>query len=95
MADRVCRWAFLSTAGIARKNWVSIYNAPSATLTAVASRDEAKAQQFIDDCQEQVSFSTTPRAVGGYENVLTSDDIDAVYLPMPGRKGKILLNPND
>ncbi len=83
MADRVCRWAFLSTAGIARKNWKSIWNAPNATLTAVASRDEKKAQQFIDECQSHTPFVSAPRAVGGYESVLTSDDVDAVYLPMP------------
>ncbi|WP_433170040.1 Gfo/Idh/MocA family protein [Actinoallomurus sp. CA-150999] len=44
-------------------------------LVAVASRDPAKAQRFADrfGCE----------AVEGYRPLLTRDDIDAVYVPLP------------
>ncbi len=45
-----CRWGILGTAKIARKNWKAIRVAGNSTLTAVASRDAAKAKKFIDEC---------------------------------------------
>lgn len=83
MTDNICRWGILSTAGIAKKNWESIRHSENATLVAVASRDANKAQAFIDDCQSQVPFPTAPRAIGSYEELLASDEIDAVYVPLP------------
>ena len=56
------RWGILSTAGIARKNWEAIRNSGNGTITAVASRDAAKAQQFIDECQAEVPFDDGARA---------------------------------
>ncbi|MBI1314363.1 gfo/Idh/MocA family oxidoreductase [bacterium] len=79
----VCRWAILGTAGIARKNWHSIRNAENAELIAVASRSQERARQFIVECQAQVPHPTTPIAVGGYDELLARDDIDAVYVPLP------------
>ena len=81
--NRVCRWGILSTANIARKNWLAIKNAENAVVTAVASRSVAKAQQFIDECQVHTSFETPPVALGSYEELLKRTDIDAVYLPIP------------
>ncbi|MEO0445050.1 MAG: Gfo/Idh/MocA family oxidoreductase [Verrucomicrobiota bacterium] len=78
-----CRWGILSTAGIARKNWEAIFHAPNAELVAVASRDEAKAQAFIDECQREVRFPSSPMALGGYDLLLAREDIDAVYIPLP------------
>ncbi len=79
----VCRWGILGTAGIARKNWCSILNAENAELVAVASRSQERAQQYIDECQAQVPHPTVPAAVGGYDELLARDDIDAVYIPLP------------
>ncbi len=83
MSNRVCRWGILSSANIARKNWLAIKNSENAVVTAVASRDVAKAQQFIDECHAHSSFDPKPVALGSYEELLKRPDIDAVYLPMP------------
>ena len=81
--SKICRWGILGTAGIARKNWDSIKNAGNATLTAVASRSAERAQQFIDECQACVTYALAPRAIGTYEGLLKSPDVDAVYIPLP------------
>lgn len=83
MSDRVCRWGILSAANIARKNWLAIRNCENAMLTAVASRDVAKAQQFIDECNAHSFMKTKPIALGSYEELLKRPDIDAVYMPIP------------
>lgn len=83
MTDRLCRWGFLSTATIGKKNWQAVRKAGNATLAAVASRNVGRAQQFIDECQSQVPFATPPKAVGSYEAMLADDAIDAVYIPLP------------
>ncbi|MCB9951719.1 MAG: Gfo/Idh/MocA family oxidoreductase [Planctomycetaceae bacterium] len=83
MSEQVCRWGILGSAGIARKNWMSIRLSNNSNLVAVASRSIERAQQFIDECQAQVPFANAPEAVGGYEELLQRDDIDAVYIPLP------------
>lgn len=83
MSDKLCRWGILSTAFIARKNWKAIVNTGNSEIVAVASRDAAKAQQFIDECSFSAPVKNAPRAVGGYDELLASDDIDAVYIPLP------------
>lgn len=83
MSERLCRWGIMSTAGIARKNWQAIRNTGNATIVAVASRDVAKARSFIDECQTQISFPSAPTALGGYEALLSREDVDAVYIPLP------------
>ncbi|MCX8239380.1 MAG: Gfo/Idh/MocA family oxidoreductase [Akkermansiaceae bacterium] len=77
------RWGILGSANIARKNWEAIKNSGNGVVTAVASRDSAKAQRFIDECQAEVSFPEAPRAIGGYDEIVTADDVDAVYVPLP------------
>ncbi len=83
MSENICRWGILGTAGIAKKNWQSIKNAGNAHLVAVASRDTSRAQAYVDECQGHVPFDPAPRAIGNYEEMLASDDIDAVYVPLP------------
>ncbi|MBG87463.1 MAG: oxidoreductase [Verrucomicrobiales bacterium] len=83
MSDSICRWGILSTAGIARKNWQAIRNSGNGTIVAVASRSVEKAQAFIDENSAMVSFPEAPRALGSYEELLASDDVDAVYIPLP------------
>jgi predicted dehydrogenase len=77
------RWGILGAANIAQKNWKAIWNSKLGCVTAVASRDLERALRFIHDCQAQAPFSSTPRAYGSYEELLTSPEVDAVYLPLP------------
>jgi predicted dehydrogenase len=79
----LCRWGILGSANIARKNWKAIHNSGNSTLVAVASRDRARAQKFIDECQCEAPFKTSPVACGSYEELLGRKDIDAVYIPLP------------
>ena len=68
---------------IARKNWRAIRNTGNAVVAAVASRDRAKAAQFIAECQAEVPFEALPEACGSYEELLARSDVDAVYVPLP------------
>jgi predicted dehydrogenase len=77
-----CRWGILGTANIARKNWKGICLSGNGAVTAVASRVPAKAQAFIDECQSEVPFPTTPTACT-YDELLKRPDVDAVYIPLP------------
>ena len=77
------RWGLLSTASIARKNWRGLALAENARLVAVASRETAKAQKFIDECSAQTPMDEPVVAIGSYSDLLARDDIDAVYIPLP------------
>ena len=81
--SKICRWGFLSTAGIAKKNWHAIACCDNATLVAVASRIQQSAEQFVEECQSEIAFETRPQAIAGYDELLARDDIDAVYVPLP------------
>ena len=71
------RWGVLSTAKIARDQLLpAIQDADNGVLTAVASRDEAKARALAD------RFGA-PHAFGSYEALLASDTVDGVYIPLP------------
>jgi predicted dehydrogenase len=83
MSGSVCRWGFLSTAAIARKNWKAIRLSGNGRVAAVASRSEGKAQAFIDECAAEVPQREAAVAVGSYQELLQRDDVDAVYLPLP------------
>ena len=78
-----CNWGILGTANIARKNWRAIRIAENANLVAVASRDEAKARAFINECQSEVPFAQAPVAIGSYDAILQRTDLHAVYIPLP------------
>ena len=77
------RIGFLSTAGIGKKNWQAIFNSGNCVIAAVASRDATKSRKFIDECQHEFAFAETPRALGSYEELIASPDVDAVYVPLP------------
>ncbi|WP_429810801.1 Gfo/Idh/MocA family protein [Ensifer sp. B1-9] len=71
------RFGILSTAKIGRDLVVpAIQDAENCVVSAVASRDFAKARAMAD------RFSA-PHAFGSYEDMLASDVIDAVYIPLP------------
>lgn len=77
------RIGFLSTAGIAKKNWRAIFNSGNCIVSAVASRDIEKSRAFIGDCQRENSFAEKPAAFGSYDELLASKEVDAVYVPLP------------
>jgi predicted dehydrogenase len=82
MTSPICRWGILGAANIARKNWKAIRMSGNSIVTAVGSRETAKAQAWIDKCQAEVPFAVAPKACS-YEELLKRDDVDAVYIPLP------------
>ncbi|MCL5098845.1 MAG: Gfo/Idh/MocA family oxidoreductase [Candidatus Omnitrophica bacterium] len=83
MAKNQFRWGILGTAHIARKNWKAIRNTNNGIVTAVASRNLDNSQRFIAECQADAGFATPPRALGSYEELVASSDVDALYIPLP------------
>ena len=81
--DTKLRWGILGTAQIARKNWKAICNSGNSTITAVASRDVERSSRFITECQAGAPLEVEPKALGSYEALLASKDVDAVYIPLP------------
>ena len=78
MAQQV-KWGVLGAASIAvQRVMPAMREAPSATLHALASRDEEKARAIA------ARFGA-PRAYGGYESLLADPEIDAVYIPLPNQ----------
>lgn len=71
------RWGIVSTAKIGRDHVLpAMQDAENGVVTAIASRDLAKARALAD------RFSV-PHAFGSYEEMLASDVIDGVYIPLP------------
>ena len=71
------RWGVLSTAKIGREQLIpAIVDAENGVLSAIASRDLKKARALAD------RFGA-PHAFGSYEELLASDKIDGVYIPLP------------
>ncbi len=71
------RWGVLSTAKIAREQVIpAIVEADNGVLSAIASRDADRARAVA------LRFGA-PHAFGSYEEMLASDTIDGVYIPLP------------
>ncbi len=71
------RFGIISTAKIARDHVIpAIQDAENCVVSAIASRDHARARAVAD------RFSVA-HAFGSYEEMLASDVIDAVYIPLP------------
>ena len=77
------RIGFLSTAGIGRKNWKAVLNSGNCIIAAVASRDVKKSRDFIGECQAADAFDILPDALGSYEELIASPNVDAIYIPLP------------
>jgi len=69
-------WGLLSTAGIGRVVTEATRQAEHTEFVAVASRDAARARRFADELGLEASF-------GAYEELLASDDVNAVYVALP------------
>ena len=70
------RWGLLSTARINRVLLAPLRDSARNELTAVASRDLARAQAYAKE-------RNIPRAFGSYEAMLADPDIDVIYNPLP------------
>lgn len=81
MSKKMIRWGLLSTANINRRLIPAIQQSERGELTAVASRSEETAAAYAEKWQIPQHFSS-------YEAMLTSDDIDAVYIPLPNHLHK-------
>src|SRR5208282_4370307 len=77
------RFGILSTANIGRKDWKAIFHSGNSIVTAVASRDLERSHKFIRECQAEAPFETPPVALGSYEELLASRNVDAIYFPLP------------
>ncbi|MDO4260232.1 MAG: Gfo/Idh/MocA family oxidoreductase, partial [Actinomycetaceae bacterium] len=67
------RWGILGAGHIARKFVTDLRDHTRSTVTAVASRDAERAQVFAENMQVDHAF-------GSYEELLASDEVDAVYV---------------
>lgn len=71
------RWGVLSTAKIAQTQVLpAMQDADNGVVTAIASRDLDRARNVAD------RFGA-PHAFGSYEDLLASDAVDGVYIPLP------------
>lgn len=71
------RFGILSTAKIGREHLIpAIQSASNATLAGIASRKLSSAKKLAKQ-------TGAPLAFGSYEAMLESDEIDAVYIPLP------------
>ncbi len=77
------RYGLLSTAEIARKNWKGIQLTGNSVVVAVASRDLERSRRFISQCQAEAPMEALPKALGSYEELLDSAEVEAVYIPLP------------
>ncbi len=71
------RWGILSTAKIGRLKVIpAMQQSLYCEITAIASRDQAKAQSTAGQLN-------IPKAYGSDEDLLADPEIDAVYIPVP------------
>ena len=85
MADAV-KWGILSTADINRKLIPGAHASPKVDLVAVASRDQARADEYARRFEIE-------RAYGSYEALLADPEIEAVYIPLPNTHALRLVDP--
>ncbi|MGB6191019.1 MAG: Gfo/Idh/MocA family oxidoreductase [Terracidiphilus sp.] len=77
--SRKIRWGVLSTANIGLKKVLpAMQRGQHSTVTAIASRDLAKAKQAA-------ATLGIPTAYGSYEELIADPNIDAIYNPLPNQ----------
>ena len=77
------RWGIISTATIGHRNWQAIKLSGNGRVAGVASRSSDSAQAYVQQCQDWCAFEEPPLAFGSYQELIESDQIDAVYVPLP------------
>jgi D-xylose 1-dehydrogenase (NADP+, D-xylono-1,5-lactone-forming) len=75
MTDPV-RWGIISTADINQKLIPGLQESAEASLLAVASREQSRADAYATEWDIE-------RAYGSYEELLEDPDVEAVYIPLP------------
>jgi len=71
------RFGILSTATIGKEHVIpAIQSATNANVVGIASRKLSSAKRLAQQCGATFAF-------GSYDEMLASDDIDAVYIPLP------------
>jgi predicted dehydrogenase len=75
--DQPIRWGILACGGIARKFADDLVHAQNGHLAAVSSRDLTRAQEFASH------YDPSVKAYGSYEEMLSSGEIDVVYIASP------------
>ena len=79
MSGTTIRWGVLGAAAIAtQRTMPALQLAPSATLLALASRDEARGRAVAETLG-------IPRVHASYDALLADPEIDAVYVPLPNQ----------
>src|SRR3977135_1182178 len=73
---RPVKWGILSTAHINRNVIPAAHVSPKVELIAVASRDQARADDYAKKWEIE-------RAYGSYEALLNDADVEAVYISLP------------
>ena len=73
---RAVKWAIMSTANINRKVIPGAHASPKVELVAVASRDQAHADEYAKTWEIQ-------RAYGSYDALLADPEVEAVYISLP------------
>lgn len=73
---RNIRWGILGLGGIANKFATDLLNVSGANLYAVASRTQAKAEDFANKYQAQVAYSS-------YQQLVKDKNVDAIYIATP------------
>src|SRR5512140_3345418 len=74
--DKIIRWGLLSTARINRRLIPAMRSASRSQLVAVASRSLKTARDYASEWD-------IPTAFGSYDDMLASDQVDAVYIGLP------------
>ena len=74
--SRPVKWGILSTAHINRNVIPAAHASPKVELLAVASRDQARANDYAKKWEIE-------RAYGSYEALLRDPDVEAVYISLP------------
>jgi len=70
------RWGMLSTASIGRVIAAALRDSDQAEFVAVAGRDPARAAAYAGE-------TGIERSYGSYDDLLTDDGVDAVYIALP------------
>ena len=73
---RAVKWGILSTANINQKVIPGAHASPKVELVAVASRDQARADDYAKTWEIE-------RAYGSYEALLGDPEVEAVYISLP------------